>query len=562
MALFNWRRWSAGLLGIAGFAGMVAPAFGAGTNSFVPALAAGTNSFAAPADFDCDGRADISRKLHNGAWVVDYSKTGFGWHDVTFPGYGWSTAVPVPADYDGDCHADLSVKGADGVWYIDYARDGFGAWNEILPGYGAPSAVPVPADYDGDRRADLSVKSPDGVWFIDYASDGFGAWNAIYEGYGPASALPVPADYDGDWRADLSVKSEAGEWFIDYASNGFGVWDVIYYAYGPGSALPVPADYDGDRRADLSVLSAAGDWYIDYAADGFGAWNAVYSRFHSSGHFYFPNKRPEPVPADYDGDARADLALHSDDEFWFIDYSANGFGLMDPQNPFGWDFQDALGPPVRPTVKLDKRTKNSLSVTVRAEGGSTTGHSAASQLRTKLQAVPGSGHSVYDDYHHETFSDLQPGTDYCLEATAINSKGTSSTVACFKTEEATPTTGTTSVWLDPQIPYEGLVTYFGTWGPIIGARPVRLWVEDRPGDHYIHFLKPGHSTDECSSPYLSRIAVTLRDGASLGPTQIAQIFGGTPPAGVELGFPACYSSTDFDPYRVPPIYFNLDWAKQ
>src|SRR6185295_13870006 len=81
-------------------------------------------SIPAPADFDGDGRADISRLTNTGVWEVDLSSNGFGHRDLILGGYP-STAIPVPADYDGDGLADLSVKGDDGKWYIDYAFDGF-----------------------------------------------------------------------------------------------------------------------------------------------------------------------------------------------------------------------------------------------------------------------------------------------------------------------------------------------------------------------------------------------------------------------------------------------------
>jgi subtilisin family serine protease len=182
-------------------------------------------------------------------------------------------STPVPADYDGDGKDDLSVKTDSGEWLIDYASNGFGRWDWSAACYGGPDARPVPADYDGDGKADLSVKTDGGRWLINYANNGFGAWDWSTAGYGGPDARPVPADYDGDGKDDLSVKTDGGRWLIDHANNGFGSWNWSTAGYGGPDARPVPADYDGDSKVDLSVKTDGGRWLIDYANNGFGSWN-------------------------------------------------------------------------------------------------------------------------------------------------------------------------------------------------------------------------------------------------------------------------------------------------
>jgi hypothetical protein len=71
-------------------------------------------------------------KTDGGQWLIDFAAGGFGAWNRVVSGYGDSAARPVPADYDADGKADLSVKGSDGRWYIDLAADGFGTWNRIV----------------------------------------------------------------------------------------------------------------------------------------------------------------------------------------------------------------------------------------------------------------------------------------------------------------------------------------------------------------------------------------------------------------------------------------------
>jgi hypothetical protein len=274
----------------------------------------------APGDYDGDGRFDLALAEDDGQWSIDYAANGFGaWDETYFNDINASYAVP--ADYDGDGKTDRSYKNVNGTWYIDYAANGFGEWDIVHDGYGADT-IPVPADYDGDGRADLAVKSDFyGAWLIDYAATGFGVWDIEYDGFGGADQHPVPADYDGDCRADLSTKSDAGEWRIYLAANGFKN-PKVYSGFGGPDYAPVPADYDGDGRVDLSTRDAWDAWFIDYARDGVGEpeWDEIRGGFAARDVY-------RPIPADYDGDGKADLASHTDDGGWFLDFASDGFGV-------------------------------------------------------------------------------------------------------------------------------------------------------------------------------------------------------------------------------------------
>lgn len=124
-----------------------------------------------------------------------------------------------------------------------------------------------------------------------------------------------------DAGVDTPVPSDLTVW-----RPGNGIW---YCLGGPGSQgfqvnwgngalgdVPVPGDYDGDTKTDLAIWRPA--------SGNVGAWWIYRS---SNGTFYLENlgyENEKPVQADYDGDGKTDVAMFNpSDGTWRITYSSN-----------------------------------------------------------------------------------------------------------------------------------------------------------------------------------------------------------------------------------------------
>jgi len=183
----------------------------------------------------------------------------------------------------------------------------------------------TPFDYDGDRFADISVFRPsDGVWYLQQSTNGFSAVQ-----FGAAGDIIVPGDYDGDGRTDTAVfrRGDNSTWYILRSSdNSFQAiqWGARNAEQPLLFDTPVPADYDGDEKTDVAVwrktdnLSEPARFLILQSTNSVG-------RFQQWG-----NPADRPVPADFDGDGKADLAVYRGSGIWYILQSTDS-GLRSDQ---------------------------------------------------------------------------------------------------------------------------------------------------------------------------------------------------------------------------------------
>ncbi len=177
--------------------------------------------------------------------------------------------------------------------------------------------VQRPVDNDGDGRTDLSVLrfpniAPPGVAPITYWNQNSTSGTQIGD-WGDANRdFPAPGDYDGDGKTDLALYRDGSTgtgqsefWILRSSDN-----NVQYYAWGVNGDTSVARDYDGDGITDVAIFrpgaspTAVTGWYIRNSATGTVRVEAFGITGDGTNNF------DTPVPGDYDGDGKFDIAVY------------------------------------------------------------------------------------------------------------------------------------------------------------------------------------------------------------------------------------------------------------
>lgn len=453
-------------------------------------------------------------------------------------------------DMDGDGDDELAVGAPDAssgsnlytgaVKIFRNASVSQSLWHTIampFPGAKQGKALAV-GDFDGNGADDLAV-SQDAYGNIG----GLLIWKgrvsnkpALGEDYAGLFDAVAAADLDGDGRAEL-LASPLGDNHplkLGYGrATGMPVLDGAIHQQAPNCAphwgSPPVITLRGARQfaLDLRITSSGNVAEVRWSRPaGGGDWVDV------------------TAVAD-----RSDVGLSPGTEYCY-----QGRTLQ-----VGSDIFSHLSPPAcfstvpriaGPTISLTGKTTSSLSVRMVAASG-------ADRIRSRL--VGGLSQTIAGTTVDRVFTGLSAGTQYCVVADSFHpemSEWSQKRTSCFWTESVTQT-GTDSVTLQRQPPPpSGAIPYVGTWWADAGQRPVRIRVPASTSDYWIHFLKLGHSTEECWGPNHDDATVTVQDGGELDADDIAEIQGITPPPGEDLLFIACVHYPGVTPSSMS---FYLDW---
>jgi hypothetical protein len=203
-------------------------------------------------------------------------------------------------------------------------------WDSGVGNWDWTRTRPVAGDFDGDGKADVAVfyNYDNGLTrlflFRNVAGPGVApvqVWDSGRGNWDWHRIKVVAGDFDGDGKAEIGAfynyDNGLTRLFVFRNVGGSGtvvsqVWDSGQGNWDWNRAIPMPGDFDGDGRTDIAAYYNYGNGLtrlfvfrnVATAVTGAQAWD--------SGPGNWDASRAKPVVGDFDGDGRTDIAAYYD----------------------------------------------------------------------------------------------------------------------------------------------------------------------------------------------------------------------------------------------------------
>ena len=258
----------------------------------------------------------------------------------------------APRDFDGDGKADITMyRPSNGVWYVLKSSENYPA--SAAYQWGTSTDVPVSGDFDGDGKADIAVYRP---------ADGRLVHPALEHELRVVRQLPMGRQHRRAGARRLrrrrqdatsrSIGRRPAAWFVRLSSTNFA--SSVIYQWGVSTDVPVPADYDGDGKTDIAVYRpGAGVWYVLLSSTNFTTY--VTHQWGGSADI--------PVAGDYDGDGMTDVAVYRPSTgYWYVLLSSTNFATY---VSYQWG---GVGPTITVPADYDGDGKTDIAIYQPASG--------------------------------------------------------------------------------------------------------------------------------------------------------------------------------------------------